>query len=86
MKVSVKIRDAKTCKPGIPDKGRWVDGEVISGQIGEPTGTFSESGKEIWTDTNVLVEYNRAYYIDDKIVEKLNRETFLYRNQVKKVI
>lgn len=76
MKVSVKIRDAKTCKPGIPDKGRWVNGELIDGNINALSDGEHGNG--------VKVKYMRAYLVDEKIIEKENEEIFYYKKQVKR--
>lgn len=77
-----KIQDAKT---GIllKDKFRWVDCKFIDGQVGKFNGEFNIAGHKIYTDTNVLVEYMRAYYIKDEVVEKLNQERFYYRHQIR---
>lgn len=76
MKVSVKIRDAKTSRPGIPDKGRWVDGEIIDGDINKLSDPMTTSG--------VKVKYMRAYFVNEKIIEKENEEIFYYANQIKR--
>ncbi len=73
--MQVKIQDAKT---GIllKDKFRWVDCKLIEGDISKMTNHHISGGY-------VVVEYMRAYYVKDKIVEKLNQERIYYANQIK---
>ena len=70
-----KINDAKT--GDTKKEGRWVDCKLIEGTVGMVTNHNHNTN-------SVLLEYMRAYDINGKIVEKLNRERFYYSSQIKK--
>ena len=71
-----KIRDAKT-EILLPDNFRWVKCKLLEGKV-------SDLDNSIHVSNSVLVEYMRAYYIKDKVVEKLNQERFYYANQIRR--
>ena len=72
-----RISDATTGTVG-KDRFKWVKCELLEGKVSDLDDNFLASN-------SVLVEYMRAYYIEGKIIEKLNQEKFYYKKQIRGV-
>jgi len=77
-KYQVFIRDASGEVPGKPNKGKWVDCDVLSGEYTNMTN--AEHGGD-----TLEVHLTRTYWNGTELFEQPSVERFYYKRQVRTV-